>query len=271
VTAGLLLRALRETWPTALVFAVALGVVERLLMFILPQLQQTVGGVLATLPVVRPILSAILGMPVGDGLSALLLQSILWVHPVVLALVWGFAIVLSTRYPAAEIDRGTIDVLLGLPVSRRAVYGSETAVCLLLGAAVIGAGSLGYFAGAAALPAASRPSGAGVLLVMVNLLAVFASVAGVGFLVSALSDRRGRAMAVLVGLLLASFLLNVLAEFWPPAGRVAFLSVLHYYQPARVMTDLALNVRDLTALIGVGAAAWIAGLEIVARRSLATA
>jgi hypothetical protein len=37
------------------------------------------------------------------------------------------------------------------------------------------------------------------------------------------------------------------------------------------MTDLALNVRDLTALIGVGAAAWIAGLEIVARRSLATA
>lgn len=270
MTRGLLVRTLRETWPSALVFAVALAVVERLLMFILPQLQQTIGGVLTTLPIVRPVLSALLGTPVGDGMSALLLQSLLWVHPVVLALVWGFAIVLSTRFPAAEVDRGTIDVLLGLPVSRRAIYVAETAVCLLLGAAVIAIGSLGYFAGASALPPASRPTGVGVLLVLVNLLGVFASVAGVGFLISAVSDRRGRAMAILFGLLLASFLLNVLGEFWPPAQRAAFLSVLHYYQPARVMTSAALNAWDLAALIGTGAAAWIAGLEITARRSIRT-
>jgi ABC-type transport system involved in multi-copper enzyme maturation permease subunit len=271
MTAGLLIRTLRETWPVALVFAAALALVERLLMFILPQLQQTIGGVLATLPIVRPVLSALLGVPVEDGLSAVLLQSILWVHPVVLALVWGLATVLSTRFPAAEIDRGTIDVLLGLPVSRRGLYVTETLVCLALGAAVIAVGSTGYFLGAAALPAADRPDPAGAWLVMVNLLSVFASVAGVGFLVSALSDRRGRAIGILFGMLLGSFLLNVLAEFWAPAQRLAFLSVLHYYQPARVMNSAALNVRDLAALVGVGGAAWMAGLEIVARRSMRAA
>jgi ABC-type transport system involved in multi-copper enzyme maturation permease subunit len=267
---GLLIRTLRETWPVALLFAVALAVVERLLMFILPQLQQTIGGVLQTLPIIRPVLSALLGMPVGDGLSAVLLQSILWVHPVVLALVWGLAIVLSTRFPAAEIDRGTIDVLLGLPVSRRAIYVTESVVCLALGAAVIVVGSLGYFVGAAALPGAGRPPAFSVWLVMANLLSVFGSVAGVGFLISALGDRRGRAIAILFGLLLASFLLNVLAEFWAPAQRLAIFSVLHYYQPARVMTSGAMNVQDLVTLVGVGSAAWVAGLEIVARRSIKT-
>ena len=270
MTRGLFARTLGETWVTAFIFAAALGLVERLLMFILPQLQQTIGGVLAALPIVRLVLAAILGMPVGDGLSSLLLQSILWVHPVVLALVWGFAIVCSTRFPAGEIDRGTIDVLLGLPVSRRGVYLSETVGCLVLGAIVIAVGSIGYFSGAAALAPASRPSQGAVLLVMINLLCVFVSVSGVGFLVSALSDRRGRAIGALFGLLLASFLLNVLAEFWHPAQRVAFLSVLHYYQPARVMAAAALPMRDVGALVGVGAAAWMVGLEIVARRSIRT-
>jgi ABC-type transport system involved in multi-copper enzyme maturation permease subunit len=267
---GLLVRAAGDSWRTAAVFAVALAVVERLLMFVLPQLQQTIGGVLATFPIARPVLSGLLGMPVGDGLSATLLQSILWVHPVVLALVWGFAVVLCTRFPAGEIDRGTVDVLLGLPASRRGVYVAETLVCLVFGAAIIAIGSIGYFAGAAALPPDGRPAATGVVLVMVNLFCVFASVSGVGFLVSALSDRRGRAIAVIFGILLASFLLNVLAEFWPPAERAAFLGVLHYYQPARVMAAAALNLRDVTVLLGVGAAAWIAGGEIVARRSIRT-
>jgi MFS family permease len=105
---------------------------------------------------------------------------------------------------------------------------------------------------------------------MANLLCVFGSVAGVGFLISALGDRRGRAIAILFGLLLASFLLNVLAVFWAPAQRLAIFSVLHYYQPARVMTSGAMNVQDLVTLVGVGSAAWVAGLEIVARRSIKT-
>jgi ABC-type transport system involved in multi-copper enzyme maturation permease subunit len=267
---GLLTKALGELWRTAAVFAAALVVVERLLMFVLPQLQQTLGGVLATFPIIRPVLGALLGAPVGDGLSALLLQSLLWVHPVVLAIVWGFAVVSCTRFPAGEIDRGTIDVLLGLPASRRSVYVADSVVGITLGAAIIAVGSIGYFLGSTALPAASRPDPAAVALVMVNLFCVFVSVTGVGCLVSALSDRRGRAISVIFGLLLASFLLNVLAEFWPPAARVAFLGVLHYYQPARVLAAATLDPSDVAALVGVGALAWIAGLEIVARRSIRT-
>lgn len=267
---GLLVKTLRDSWITALVLAAALALVELLLMNVLPQTQQMIGGVLAAMPIVRPILTAILGMPVGDGMSALVLQSILWVHPVVLSLVWACAVVQTTRYPAGEIDRGTIDFLLGLPVSRRAVYVAETIVCLALGAFVIGAGSIGYFAGAADVAPESLPSAGGVQLALVNLFCVFVAVAGVGFFVSSMSERRGRAIAVLFGVLLGSFLLNVLAEFWAPAQRVAFLSVLHYYQPARVLTNVRLPASHIVTLVGVGLVAWIAGAEITARRSIKT-
>lgn len=267
---GLVVKALRDSWITAVVLAVALAGVELLLMNVLPQTQQMIGGVLAAMPIVRPILAALLGMPVGDGLSALVLQSILWVHPVVLALVWACAVVQTTRYPAGEIDRGTIDFLLGLPVSRRAAYVAETVVCLALGAFVIGVGSIGYFAGAANVGGVALPAAGAIRLVLINMFCVFVAVAGLGFFVSSLSDRRGPAIAILFGLLLGSFLLNVLAEFWPPAQRVAFLSVLHYYQPARVLTTVTLPARHIMSLGGVGLVAWIAGAEITARRSIKT-
>jgi len=46
------------------------------------------------------------------------------------------------------------------------------------------------------------------MLVMANFFGVYLAVGGIAFLVSALSDRRGRAMAVVFAIVLASFLLN---------------------------------------------------------------
>jgi ABC-type transport system involved in multi-copper enzyme maturation permease subunit len=267
---GLLMRTLRETGLSIAVIAVALLLVERLLMFVLPQIQQQIGIVLDTLPIVRPMLSALLGMQVGDGLTAQMLQSILWVHPVVLALIWGNAIALCTRFPAGEIDRGTIDVLLGLPVTRRGAYLCESLICLVSGILIIAIGSMGYFIGAGRLSAADRPPFSAVALVQVNFLCVYIAVSGMGFLISALSDRRGRAIVVILAMVLSSFLLNFLAQFLPLAQSLSFLSVLHYYQPGRILSGGGLVWTDIATLLAAGACAWIAGGEIVARRSITT-
>ena len=64
-------------------------------------------------------------------------ESIGWVHPVVLAITWVDAIIATTRVPAAEVDRGTIDVLLGLPISRFNLFASETLVWLASGVALL--------------------------------------------------------------------------------------------------------------------------------------
>jgi ABC-2 type transport system permease protein len=104
----------------------------------------------------------------------------------------------------------------------------------------------------------------------VNLYLVYVAVGGLAFMVSAMSDRRGRAIGVIFGLLLGSFLLNFLAQFWPPAGRLSFLGVLDYYKPAQILTGGSIPIRDIVGLLGFGLATWAIGGEILARRSICT-
>ena len=66
-------------------------------------------------------------------------------------------IVLCTRMPAGEIDRGTIDVLLSLPVSRRAVYWSESIVWLITGVLILVMGLIGHRITAPVMPEEMRP------------------------------------------------------------------------------------------------------------------
>jgi hypothetical protein len=54
------------------------------------------------------------------------------------------------------------------------------------------------------------------LYVMTNLMAVYFAVGAFSFLVSALSDRRNRAIGVIFAVLLFSFLINFVAQFWDP-------------------------------------------------------
>ena len=123
---GLLLKTLRETWLTALAFGLGLLGAERLVMFVLPQIQGQIDQLLAALPFVRSLVGPLMGIDPNQPFGLSMIQALAWVHPVVLSLVWGCEIVLCTRTPAGEIDRGTMDVLLGLPVSRRMVFWSES-------------------------------------------------------------------------------------------------------------------------------------------------
>ncbi len=241
-----------------------------LLTYVLPQVQESFGDIFSQMPFVKTLMTALLGTDIGDEITAQTMQAFLWVHPVVLAIVWSHEIVFCTRMPAGEIDRGTIDVLLGLPVSRRSVYWCESAVWLVSGGMILVMGLIGHRITAPAMPAEIRPELPRVILVMVNLFCVYASVGGIAFLVSALSDRRGRAMAIVFGIVLASFLLNFVAQFWEPAKQVAFLSVMNYYQPANILRSGQLPTSDVAVLLVTGAVTWLLGGEVLARRSICT-
>jgi hypothetical protein len=96
-------------------------------------------------------------------------------------------------------------------------------------------------------------------------------VGGLAFLVSAVSDRRGRAIAVIFAILLASFLLNFLAQLWRPAEMVSFLSLLSYHKPLIVMrSGGAWPLGDMTVLFGFAVATWLAGGIWFARRDICT-
>ena len=145
---GLIIRAFRELWSTTLVLGLVFMGVEAALGFILPKFGAQMSHDWLQMDFARGIMQAMLGTEITDRMGPPMFQAMAWVHPVVLGLAWAHAVVCCTRVPAGEVDRGTIDVLLGLPVSRREVFLSETLVWLACGAAMFAAGLAGNLLGA---------------------------------------------------------------------------------------------------------------------------
>jgi len=267
---GVLKKILHETLLGMVLFSLALLLVEVLLNLILPQILDQMDEMMARMPFMRDFVAALLGIDIEGEITAQLMQAFVWVHPTVLTLLWANETMFCTRFPAGEIDRGTIDVLLALPLSRRRIYLCETIVFLGGGALMIGAGAIGYAIGSQALPVENRPAFSLIGLILFNLYCLYLAVGGVAFLISSLSERRGRAVFTVFTIVMASFLINFLAQFWAPAEPFAFLSVVEYYQPAKILRSGMLPLGDIAVLLGIGAVAWLAGCEIGARRSICT-
>jgi ABC-type transport system involved in multi-copper enzyme maturation permease subunit len=267
---GVLKKILRETWLATVLFSLALLLVEVLLNLVLPQVLSQMDEMMARMPFMRDFVAALLGIDIEGEITAQLMQAFVWVHPTVLMLLWAHEAMFCTRFPAGEVDRGTIDVLLALPVSRRSIYLCETIGFLGGGVLMIGAGAMGYAIGSQAVPLEIRPGWGLVMLILINLLCLYIAIGGVTFLISSLSERRGRAIFAVFAIVVGSFLVNFLAQFWAPAESFAFLSVIEYYQPANILRNGSLPLGDISVLLGVGAVAWIAGSEISARRNICT-
>ena len=267
---GILRKTLFETWALHLAFGIALFVVGMLLTMLLPQLEKGLNQFLTTLPFVRTFIQALLGNDFGGNINAETLRAIVWVHPTVLTLLWAHEIVYCTRLPAGEIDRGTIDVLLSWPISRRRLYVSESIVWLVACAWLCGMLFAGYWTAGVFAPSQGDRSLRMPLVVIGNLYCVYFAIGGVALMVSALSNVRGRAMATVFGLLLASFLLNFLIQFLPEIEFLSPLGVLSYYRPASILATGKVPWADMLTLMGIGFVGWIAGLEAFSRRNIST-
>lgn len=267
---GLLQKTFCEVRVPVLLFGLGLAAIMGLLTALLPQVLGDLDQLLDSIPFIRPLLTALLGVDPGKGFTGQMMQAFLWVHPTVLALIWGHELMYCSRVPAAEVDRGTIDFLLGLPVSRWKLYIAESIGWLVSGLLILAIGFLGHLAASRWLEPDMLPGALATFSVLCNLFAVYLAVGAVTFLVSAASDRRGRTIGIVFGILLFSFLLNFLAQFWDPAKKIAFLSVMEYYKPAFVIEDGAFPVKNVLILSSVAFVAWLAGGIVFRRRSICT-
>src|SRR6266576_737339 len=180
---GLIIRAFRESWPTTLVLGLVLFGVEAALAFVLPKFSGQMSQEWLQMDFARGIMQAMLGTEIGNRIGPQMFQSIAWVHPVVLALTWAHALVSCTRVPAGEVDRGTADVLLGLPVSRWEVFASETVVWLGCLTAILAAALAGNLLGGLGLSPDQRPPLPRLLIVLLNLYCLCIAVGGLTALV----------------------------------------------------------------------------------------
>ncbi|UCG33107.1 MAG: ABC transporter permease subunit [Phycisphaerales bacterium] len=267
---GLIGKTLREVWVALLLFAAGIMAFEALFAYVWPQFYEDFVGTVLQFKLIQHIFKGLLGTEVGPGIGLTTFAGMAWVHPIVLALLWAQEMTFCTRVPAGEVDRGTVDLLLGLPVSRRQVFLCESAVWLLTGLILVCSGLLGSLLGGLAADKEMRQPIGRLLIVAINFYGLYVAVGGICWLVSSLSDHRGRAIAVVFALVLVSFLLNFLGQLWEPAQAVQFLGVLNYYRPVVILGDGVWPLADMLTLVTVGGVCWLIGGVVFARRDICT-
>jgi ABC-2 type transport system permease protein len=267
---GLVQRSLRETWATTLIFALLVGGFSALLAYVLPGVQERFLQRNFIPPQLLQIRNALLGV---DGATTSVAQfafGLAWAHPVVMTLVFAHAVMLVTRVPAGEVERGTMDVLLGLPVSRWTLHVSESAAWVISGAVLLGSMFAGSYLGAQFIKPANRPEWDGILIVLVNLAGVYFVAGTAGLLAATCTNRRGRAVLWVLIFIVGSMLLFLLRSLWEPADKFGFLSLMHYYRPAVILRAGEWPVRDLIVLGSGMAVLWVLSGVILSRRALTT-
>ena len=223
------------------------------------------------LPLIRDLLRMVLGADLVGDLTPTTMATFGLAHPLVWVFAWTLLIAMGSGAIAGEVDRGTADLLLALPVSRAAVYVSVSAAAVLA-ALLIGVAPLcGLWLAVQVFPASGPLDFRHLWPLTPNLVALHVAVVALAMLVSSLVSRRGTAVGVVLAILLLSDLVNILTQFWEVLRPIRFLGFLHYYRPLPVVRSGQLPLGDITALLAIAAAAWTAGLWYFQRRDIPAA
>lgn len=259
MNAALIRKLARDSLPLYAITLVGVLLLETLIVGVFNELAADMQKVLLGAAFIRRFVTAIMGAELGEQISPTGMMAFGFAHPVLYALIWSYLLTTITRVLVGEIERGTADLLLTLPISRMTVYCSATVVWLA-GLIVLSAAPLvGTYVGQDLFGVEMRGDFARLARVTVNLFALLVAIGGVVMLVSSWVSRRGMAIGIVLGLLLGSFLLNFLALFSDVARRVSALGVLHYYRPLLVVRDSGWPTRDIGILVGLGAICWTLG------------
>lgn len=262
------LKTLRDTAWLLVLLTVASIVFEILFVRAMREFSAEMSHLWMQKPIIRRMVSMLVGADVAVNLTPTTLMAIGVAHPLLYAFHWIFVLTTCSRVIVGEIDRGTADLLLSLPVSRAGVYASVSAMWVVGCVPLAVVPLLGIALGQHFSPLWEPIDLERVARVMPNLLLLDLAIGSVTMFVSAWASRRGIAVAVVLGALLLDVLISFIGMFWDLAARLWFLGFLDYYQPLPTIRSGAWPVRNLIVLASVTVVFWLAGLIRYARRDI---
>ena len=153
-----------------------------------------------------------------------------YVHPFVqfVLCVWGVG--RGSAALAGELERGTMELLLAQPISRRQLVYTHLLLDLLTLPLVPTAMLIGTALGVwlLALPGVVLSSYA---IAATNLMTLAFSVSGLTLIASALGRSRWKVAGGVLLLLLVMFLVNLFGQLWPPLEPYRPATLFFYFQP----------------------------------------
>jgi ABC-2 type transport system permease protein len=268
VNGAVIRKTIRDSLPLLVIITAAVILLETLLAAVISDFSKELEYLWLKKPIFSRFAEILLGADLGDELSSSALMTIGFAHPLLFALTWTFVLTTCSRVLVGEIERGTADLLLTLPISRASIYVSVSAVWTLAGIPICLGVLIGSRLGAQLFGLSEPPTLSRLAIVGANLLALFLAAGAAMQFASSVASRRAPAVGCVLAVLLASFLLSFLGQFWSVAERVRFLGLLHYYRPLLVVRSGEWPVRDLVVLLGLGLVLWTAGLWRFSRRDI---
>ncbi len=191
-----------------------------------------------------------------------------FIHPIALVLVSVFAVGFATTAIAGERQRGTLEVLLSRPLSRRAVYATLLVAALVMIAIAITALLAGALVASAIVGVIDEIDLANVPLAWLNAMFMYGSFATIGLAASVSFDRLAPALGVTLAILLASYFLEILGSLWPDAAFLQPYSMFHYLETRDILHGEADPFAfGILGAVAVAAIAW--ALVVFPRRDLA--
>ncbi|MGE0481646.1 MAG: ABC transporter permease subunit [Phycisphaerae bacterium] len=268
---GVLRKTTRDALGLLLLLLAAFLFFEVVFVRIINEMSRDVGGDLLKLGFVRQILKLVLGGDLGENLTTTGIMTIGFASALPFAFTWTFLLTTCSRVISGEIDRGTADLLLTLPVSRTSVYLTTTFVWAAMSLPLALAPLVGIALGDWISPLRERVNFAALAPLVWNLYAFLLAIGGIAMCCSAVFVRRGAAVGWVLALLLASFMITFFAGVSPTMQKIAFLSLLEYYRPLPVARSGNVPWNHMAVLVGVFVVSGGAGLAYFRRRDIPAA
>ena len=212
------------------------------------------------------------GVPFGEVATHSGRIALAFIDPVIVlaATVWG--ITRGSDAVSGQLERGTLEMVLAQPVTRRALYATQ-ALATTCGALLLcGVLLLGVWTAIVLGPWAGLVDPSRFIPAVGNVFGLMVCMAGVAACVSAADSYRWRTIGIMCGFYVFSLLAKLVGRLSGQWGWCGYLSIFNAYEPQRLVGDPADSWPLLASyngvLLGLGLLAYVVGGVLFSRRDL---
>jgi ABC-2 type transport system permease protein len=205
----------------------------------------------------NPLLSQFSQFGGGDLFSLAGAMALAFIHPFAIAVIGIIAVGVPILSIVAERQRGTLEVLLSRPVSRRSLIVVVLAVGILALALLVAAQLVSSVVGSTVAGVSEELDIGRLPLVWAMGLLLFSTFLCIALAASVSFDRTMPALGVTLAIVLVSYLFEVIASLWQDMRFLGDLSLFHYVRTKELLEGTFRPADALIlATVGFIALAW---------------
>jgi beta-exotoxin I transport system permease protein len=259
---------LARTFAANRVRLITLGVAMLVWGFVLPIVYATFGKTLGDFLRGNPVFSQFARFGGGDLFTLAGSIALGFVHPITLLLMSIMAIGFPALAIAGERQRGTLEIVLARPISRRTLFVTLYVAGLVFLGLLLALQLASALVGSVVMGVADEVAAVNFLPLWLSGWLLFVGFMSLAFAASVASDRVGPAIGIPLGFVLVNYMANVIGSLWPDAAWLEDWSMFDLVK-ARNVLEGGLAVSDVAILVAFAALFVAIALAVFPRRDLA--